>query len=163
MKHFDTDATRGALAFSRLIPALRDAFAGEASVPPRHVHAVDAGTDHGTLLIMPAWSDAGFLGIKTINIFPGNGARGLPGLHATYVLYDAHTGVPLALMDGNEITAQRTAAASALGASCERSTKCGCGTTGPKARKRWPRNGAAKDGTRRPRPISRPRCARPTS
>ena len=117
MKHFDTDATRGALAFSRLIPALRDAFAGEASVPPRHVHAVDAGTDHGTLLIMPAWSDAGFLGIKTINIFPGNGARGLPGLHATYVLYDAHTGVPLALMDGNEITAQRTAAASALGAS----------------------------------------------
>ena len=71
----------------------------------------------GTVLIMPAWSDAGFLGIKTINIFPGNGARGLPGLHATYVLYDARTGVPLAMMDGNEITARRTAAASALGAS----------------------------------------------
>jgi len=66
---------------------------------------------------MPAWSDAGFLGIKTINIFPGNSARGLPGLHASYVLYDAHTGVPLAMMDGNEITARRTAAASALGAS----------------------------------------------
>jgi ornithine cyclodeaminase len=66
---------------------------------------------------MPAWSEAGYLGIKTINIFPGNSAHGLPGLHATYVLYDAHTGVPLALMDGNEITAHRTAAASALGAS----------------------------------------------
>jgi len=117
MKHFDEHRTRSALHFTRLVPALRDAFAGEAKVPPRHVHAIEAGADRGTVLIMPAWSDAGFLGIKTINIFPGNSARGLPGLHATYVLYDAHTGVPLALMDGNEITAHRTAAASALGAS----------------------------------------------
>jgi ornithine cyclodeaminase len=117
MKQFDANTTRSALDFAHLIPALRDAFAGEATVPPRHVHAVEAGSDRGTVLIMPAWSEAGFLGIKTINIFPGNGARGLPGLHATYVLYDAHTGVPLAMMDGNEITAHRTAAASALGAS----------------------------------------------
>ena len=100
------------------MPALRAAFAAEAQVPPRHVHAIEtAGADKGTVLIMPAWSDVGFLGIKTINVFPGNSARGLPGLHATYVLYDARTGVPLAMMDGNELTARRTAAASALGAS----------------------------------------------
>ena len=117
MKHFDEHRTRSALHFPRLVPALRDAFAGEAKVPPRHAHAIEAGADRGTVLIMPAWSEAGYLGIKTINIFPGNSARGLPGLHATYVLYDAHTGVPLAMMDGNEITAHRTAAASALGAS----------------------------------------------
>ena len=118
MKHFDEAATRAPLGFERLVPALRAAFAAEAQVPPRHVHSIEtAGADKGTVLIMPAWSDAGFLGIKTINIFPGNSARGLPGLHATYVLYDARTGVPLAMMDGNEITARRTAAASALGAS----------------------------------------------
>jgi ornithine cyclodeaminase len=118
MKHFDEAATRTPLSFERLVPALRAAFAAEAQVPPRHVHSIEtAGADKGTVLIMPAWSDAGFLGIKTINIFPGNSARGLPGLHATYVLYDARTGVPLAMMDGNEITARRTAAASALGAS----------------------------------------------
>lgn len=122
MKHFDEAATRAPLAFERLVPALRSAFAAEAQVPPRHVHTIETagaagGACKGTVLIMPAWSDAGFLGIKTINIFPGNGARGLPGLHATYVLYDARTGVPLAMMDGNEITARRTAAASALGAS----------------------------------------------
>ncbi len=118
MKHFDEAATRAPLSFERLVPALRAAFAAEAQVPPRHVHSIEtAGADKGTVLIMPAWSDAGFLGIKTINIFPGNSARGLPGLHATYVLYDARTGVPLAMMDGNEITARRTAAASALGAS----------------------------------------------
>ena len=191
MQHFDADATRSALDFARLIPALRAAFAGEATVPPRHVHAVEAGSDRGTVLIMPAWSEAGFLGIKTINIFPGNGARGLPGLHATYVLYDAHTGVPLAMMDGNEITAHRTAAASALGASflarrdarrllvlgtgrvagcCRprtparvRSTRCGSGTTAPKVRRPWRRNGAAKAGMRVPRPTWRPPCAAPTS
>jgi ornithine cyclodeaminase len=121
MKHFDEAATRAPLSFERLVPALRAAFAAGAQVPPRHVHGIETagsdGSSKGTVLIMPAWSDAGFLGIKTINIFPGNSARGLPGLHATYVLYDAHTGVPLAMMDGNEITARRTAAASALGAS----------------------------------------------
>jgi ornithine cyclodeaminase len=116
MKTFDADQTRAPLRFERLVPALREAFAGDATVPPRHVHSLETGTDRGTVLIMPAWSPAGYLGIKTINIFPGNGARGLPGLHATYVLYDARTGVPLASMDGNELTAHRTAAASALGA-----------------------------------------------
>lgn len=121
MKHFDEAATRAPLGFERLVPALRAAFAAGAQVPPRHVHAIDTAagdsSSKGTVLIMPAWSDAGFLGIKTINIFPGNSERGLPGLHATYVLYDAHTGVPLAMMEGNEITARRTAAASALGTS----------------------------------------------
>jgi len=119
MQIFDAATTRASLGFDRLVPALRAAFAGGAAVvPPRHVHAVQAGPDAGTVLIMPAWrEDAGYLGIKTVNIFPGNRERGLPGLHASYQLYDAHTGVPLALMDGDEITSRRTAAAAALGAS----------------------------------------------
>ncbi len=117
MKIFTAAETRAPLQFAQLVPALRAAFAGEAQVPPRHVHEVAVGAERGTVLLMPAWSEAGYLGIKTINIFPGNAGRGLPGLHATYVLYDARTGVPLAMMDGNELTAHRTAAASALGAS----------------------------------------------
>jgi ornithine cyclodeaminase/alanine dehydrogenase-like protein (mu-crystallin family) len=117
MQIFDAAATRAPLGFERLVPALRAAFAADITVPPRHVHQVKAGSDAGTVLIMPAWSEAGYLGIKTVNIFPGNSARGLPGLHASYLLCDAHTGVPLALMDGDEITARRTAAASALAAS----------------------------------------------
>ena len=44
-------------------------------------------------------------------------ARGLPGLHASYVLHHGLTGVPLALIDGDQITTRRTAAASALAAS----------------------------------------------
>ena len=43
MKILDADQTRSPLAFERLVPALREAFAREATVPPRHVHAVTAG------------------------------------------------------------------------------------------------------------------------
>jgi len=70
-----------------------------------------------TSLIMPAWIEGGFMGIKTVNIAPGNSKLGKPGLHSTYLLYDATTGEPLAMMDGDEITSRRTAAASALAAS----------------------------------------------
>lgn len=110
-----SEQTRAALSFDVLVPALRAAFRADAEVPLRHVHSVQSGQAEGTVLIMPAWGE-GYLGIKTVNIFPGNSARGLPGLHATYTLYDATTGVPLALVDGDQITARRTAAASALAA-----------------------------------------------
>ena len=118
MRIFDTLATRKALPFERLIPALRVLFAAGCTVPSRHVHEIDTPSgDRMTSLIMPAWSEGRFYGIKVINIAPANAKLGLPGLHATYLLFDAATGAPLALMDGDEITARRTAAASALAAS----------------------------------------------
>jgi len=70
---------------------------------------------NGTILIMPAWTDR-YLGIKTVNIYPRNGSKGLPGLFSVYTLFDAATGEPLAQMDGDVITSRRTAAASALAA-----------------------------------------------
>ena len=119
MRFIDTQATRDALPFERLIPALRDLFATGCEVPLRHTHTLadSQGRSAGTLLIMPAWQPGAYLGIKTVGIFPGNAQRGLPGLHSTYLLFDAQTGVPLAQLDGNEITSRRTAAASALAAS----------------------------------------------
>lgn len=118
MHFIDADATREALAFERLIPALRAMFASGCAVPRRHVHQVSSPGNAGfTSLIMPAWLEGRYYGVKTVNIAPGNAARGLAGLHATYVLYDGTTGLPLALIDGDQITARRTAAASALAAS----------------------------------------------
>ena len=126
MQFFDAEATRAALPFDRLIPALRDRFAGGCEVPPRHVHEIispigEAGMDAAgrriTSLIMPAWIAGRYYGVKIVNIAPGNAKRGLPGLHGTYLLFDGRTGVPLAQIDGDEITARRTAAASALAAS----------------------------------------------
>ena len=118
MKIFDANATRDALPFDRLIPALENMFVAGCEVPPRHVHAIPA-PDGGSMtsLIMPAWQPGRYYGIKTVNIAPGNAALGLPGLHSTYLLYDAVRGVPLAQIDGNQITNRRTVAASALAAS----------------------------------------------
>jgi ornithine cyclodeaminase/alanine dehydrogenase-like protein (mu-crystallin family) len=114
MRVIDSATTRRHLGFAPLIEALRRMFAIGCEVPLRHTHRLG---EAGTLLLMPAWRTGARLGIKTVTIFPGNGAQGLPGLHSTYLLFDATTGVPLAQLDGNEITARRTAAASALAAS----------------------------------------------
>ncbi len=118
MQRFDADATRNALPFDALIPALERMFIAGCEVPLRHTHTlVAADGSQGTVLLMPAWQVDRYLGIKTVTVFPGNAARGLPGLFATYMLYDARSGAPLAQIDGNEITARRTVAASALAAS----------------------------------------------
>lgn len=117
MKIFDAVATRDALDFESLIVRLRRAFIDGCHVPLRHSHVLNSGSEsEGTVLVMPAWEDNGYLGIKTVNIFPGNARHRMPGLHSTYVLYDGRTGSPLAQLDGNEITSRRTAAASALAA-----------------------------------------------
>jgi ornithine cyclodeaminase/alanine dehydrogenase-like protein (mu-crystallin family) len=116
MKILDSATTRDALPFPELIDALRERFVEGCHVPLRHNHKIGTESDAGTVLIMPAWQEGRYLGIKTVNVFPGNAALGLPGLHSTYVLYDARTGAPLAQLDGNEITSRRTAAASALAA-----------------------------------------------
>jgi ornithine cyclodeaminase len=116
----DAAATRSALPFARLIPALRRQFAAGCEVPARHVHHIADGAGGGiTSLLMPAWTTGpgGFYGVKIINVAPGNAARGLPALHGSYLLHDAATGQPLALIDGDELTARRTVAASALAAS----------------------------------------------
>jgi ornithine cyclodeaminase/alanine dehydrogenase-like protein (mu-crystallin family) len=93
-------------------------FAEGCQVPLRHAHTVGTpDTGQGTLLLMPAWQAGGRLGVKTVGIYPENRHQGLPGLHSVYILFEAATGVPLALFDGNVITSRRTPAASALAAS----------------------------------------------
>jgi ornithine cyclodeaminase len=114
MKQFDADATAGALPFPALIAALERMFVAGCEVPARHVHAVGGEL---TALLMPAWQPGRYFGLKVVNVAPGNAARELPGLFATYQLFDAVTGAPLAMIDGGELTARRTAAASALAAS----------------------------------------------
>lgn len=116
MQILDAQQTRERLPFPALIEALRAMFRTGCEAPPRHVHEI-GGPAGGVSLLMPAWQADGLYGVKTVNVFPGNRDRGLPGLFATYQLFDAATGQPLALLDGNEITARRTAATSALAAS----------------------------------------------
>ena len=113
MQMIDAPTTRAALGFDRLVPALRAMFVSGAEVPARHVHIIGAMTS----LVMPAWQAGRYYGLKVVNVAPDNAAHGLSALHAAYVLFDAASGVPLALIDGDEITSRRTAAAYALAAS----------------------------------------------
>lgn len=100
-----------------LVAALRQAFRQDAHVPTRHHHAIPVldGTG-GTLLLMPAWQEAGHIGVKVVTVFPDNASRDLPSLMGSYLLLDGDTGEPQALIDGAALTAKRTAAASALAA-----------------------------------------------
>ena len=108
----DLPSARQSLAFPRLIAALRAAFIAGATVPLRHRHILEDA--NGTLLLMPAWRGAAAMGVKIVTVFPENGKRGLTSVFSTYLLCDGETGQHLALIDGNEITGRRTAAASAL-------------------------------------------------
>jgi ornithine cyclodeaminase/alanine dehydrogenase-like protein (mu-crystallin family) len=107
---------------SALVEALREAFRGDVAAPQRHHHAIGHGEGHATHLLMPAWTDGApgrgaFLGTKIVNVFPGNGAIGLPAVLGTYLLMSGETGAPLAAIDGTRLTHRRTAAASALASS----------------------------------------------
>ena len=118
MRFYGADETRARLPFAPLVEALRVMFARGCQLAPRQVlELAGSGAEPVTSLVMPAWQEGGCYGVKVVNIAPGNAARGLPRLHSTYVLHDAGTGVPLAWIDGDEITARRTAATSALAAS----------------------------------------------
>jgi ornithine cyclodeaminase len=107
----DAARTRAGLPMDRLIDALGRAFVAGAETPLRHRHALPGGA---SLLLMPAWQAGGSIGVKLVTVFPGNGALGLNAVSSTYLLCDAATGRHLAILDGNEITGRRTAAASAL-------------------------------------------------
>jgi ornithine cyclodeaminase/alanine dehydrogenase-like protein (mu-crystallin family) len=69
--------------------------------------------EHGHLLYMPAAVGAG-VGIKLLSVAPDNPAGGLPRIQGVYVLLDATTLAPVALVDGPSLTNRRTAALSAL-------------------------------------------------
>lgn len=64
---------------------------------------------------MPVWQEGGKAGVKLVTVAPENTTA--PSVHAFFILLDCRTGVPLAIMDGEELTLRRTAAASALASS----------------------------------------------
>lgn len=95
--------------YDDFLPILARAFSAAVVAPPRSHHE----TGDTTLLLMPAWNDR-HLGVKTVTVTPGNRERGLPSVFATYTLFDAASGQPIARLDGKTLTNLRTAAASAL-------------------------------------------------
>lgn len=104
------------LDYPSLIKALEQAFQAEITVPMRHHHDYpnpSAGPD-STLLLMPAWDDGQFVGLKIVTISPNNSAYQLPSIQGSYTLFDLPTGRSILEMDAKVLTNLRTAATSAL-------------------------------------------------
>jgi len=77
-----------------------------------------------------------YVAVKINANFPGNPSKGLPTIQGLVALYDGDDGRPLAVMDSIEVTALRTAAATAVAArvlarrDAGTVALCGCGVQG---------------------------------
>jgi ornithine cyclodeaminase/alanine dehydrogenase-like protein (mu-crystallin family) len=117
-----------------LVAAFRAKREGAVEMPPKiGVHPRDDAFIHA----MPAYlASTDAVGIKWVAGYPDNQRLGLPYIHGLFLLSDAATGRPLAVMDATWITEVRTAAASMLGirALAERPVEAvgiiGCGRQG---------------------------------
>ena len=113
----DEAATRAALPWGPLIAAIETMFTADCVTPVRHHHEVEVPSEAAaTMLLMPAWVPGEHMGVKILNLFPDNQRRSLPTIIGTYLLSSARTGEMLAMIEGGELTARRTAATSALAA-----------------------------------------------
>jgi ornithine cyclodeaminase/alanine dehydrogenase-like protein (mu-crystallin family) len=117
LRFFSAEDVGRAVSVKEAIPLVREAFiqlsSQQACVPLRT--KIDVTRHEGTVLYMPVYLPAReLLVVKVVSLFKNNEAAGLPLIHATVMVNDARTGCTIAVMDGERLTAIRTAAATAL-------------------------------------------------
>lgn len=115
---FSQSETAQILPVASLVADLEANVGLPINVPERVHYGVSvAGEADRTLITMPAWDSGGQVGVKIVNVVPHNALKGKPTISAVYVVCDSQTGAPIALLDGAELTARRTAAVAALAGS----------------------------------------------
>ncbi len=115
--------------------AFREKGEGRVEMPPKP--GIHPGAGDNFIHAMPAYIPAMHsAGVKWVSGFPENFKRGLPYITGLLILNDPETGVPIAVMDCQWITAMRTAAATAVAArrlarpESEQLGVLGCGVQG---------------------------------
>lgn len=111
-----SDADAVALPIGDMVDCLERAYAakaaGQAITKPKLSLPLGEGKVRFALpAALPPYSC-----FKCSGVTPGNHARGLPHINGLVLLFDYATGVPLAVIDGNWISAKRTAAIGVLAA-----------------------------------------------
>ena len=87
---------------------------GEAASLPKLSYSTGAGNLFQSMM---AVSDTPpYATVKAVGLSPDNSKRGLPHIGSTVTLFNATTGLPVALLDGTWVTAVRTAAITLLAA-----------------------------------------------
>ena len=111
----DGAAIREAVPIEAMLDAVEAAYRDVAGGRDRSPLRTRVALDHGDLLLMPGVRAGGAgASVKLVTVMPDNPASGLPTVQALVVWIDAVTGRPLALMDGETVTAMRTGAASGV-------------------------------------------------
>jgi len=105
------------ISMKQAIDLMRDAFtslsSGQAITPVRM--NMPLGQQGQRALFMPSFSeDLQQIGLKVVTVNPENPRHELPFIHAFITVNNARTGEPIALMDGEYITALRTGAGAGL-------------------------------------------------
>jgi len=105
------------ISMKEAIQIVENAFfsysSGKAMIPIRT--QIKIPHEDGISLYMPGYiADSGALGIKIVSVFPKNREKNLPIINAFILLIDQQTGIPLAGLEGNYLTALRTGAASGV-------------------------------------------------
>lgn len=116
MRFIDGEEIRQRLTYERCIPIVREAMIafsiGETRQLLRAVLPLQADRLFG---VMPgALAPNGGFGAKLISVYPENFSNGLPSHQGVVVLFDPDSGAPVCILDAGQITAIRTAAASAV-------------------------------------------------
>src|SRR5580704_1167051 len=116
MRFIDREEVARRLTYEVCIPIVRDAMIalskGETKQLLRSMIPLSEGRLFG---IMPGAMGAHApFGAKLISVFPENFARGVQSHKGLVVLFDPETGAPVCVLHAGEITAIRTAAASAV-------------------------------------------------
>lgn len=116
MKYFNQKEIEEALDYSSLINKVEGAFRSTYEVPPRMHYDYESGGGHdnSTLLLMPAWKNEQYVGLKIITVSPYNKSRNLATIQGVYILISAKDGKVIAQFDVKSLTNLRTAASSAL-------------------------------------------------
>lgn len=101
------------LKMSDIMGAVEEVFKSweqhKAYMPAKSYLVVDKGDFRAMPAVIP-----GAVGIKWVNVHPGNASQGLPTVMAVLIYSDPETGYPLAIMDATDITAYRTGATAAI-------------------------------------------------
>jgi len=116
MRFIDRDEVRERLTYELCIPLVRQAMIafsrGETRQHLRSILPLSEGRLFG---IMPgALGEHTVFGAKLISVFHGNFAKGIQSHQGVVVLFDGESGAPICIAHAGEITAIRTAAASAV-------------------------------------------------
>lgn len=115
MRTFDAAVIRAAIPISDLVDAVEEAYRDVAGGHDRSPVRSRVALPNGDLLLMPGVRENGGSAVKLVTVVPENARRGLPTVQAVIVWFGAESGEPLAVLDGTEVTAMRTGAASGVG------------------------------------------------